>query len=235
MQRKKRLLHKIGVHYMFLPFGPKLRLELHFNPLQLGYGQWVNWPMALMWLCIKTRAPWSHKLNVCGGNSSSKSLDHFSSHGDLGIPCFRKPPNGSSRCWSPTYTRSWVLICFDPFSSLSDDIGQIHNNTVQKHYRITATKWIQMGYKIPPAQLHPNKGHNWPYIYIYIINDVQYVYNVYSLFIMHVGFHKTIESPFHILPGWPPSSSEPTGLFVFPLEISDGSISGRHLAHSCGF
>ena len=49
---------------MFLPFGPKLRLELHFNPLQLGYGQWVNWPMALMWLCIKTRAPWSHKTFV---------------------------------------------------------------------------------------------------------------------------------------------------------------------------
>lgn len=167
MQRKKRLLHKIGVHYMFLPFGPKLRLELHFNPLQLGYGQWVNWPMALMWLCIKTRAPWSHKLNVCGGNSSSKSLDHFSSHGDLGIPCFRKPPNGSSRCWSPTYTRSWVLICFDPFSSLSDDIGQIHNNI---QYKSITESRLPNGSKWDIKSLQPNSiptrvttGH----IYIY--------------------------------------------------------------------
>ena len=132
------------------------------------------------------------------------------------------------------------VMGFDMFWSIPISIGWHRANsqqhTVQKQYRITATKWIQLGYKIPPAQLHPNKGHNWPYIYIYYKWCT--VYNLYSLFIIyiiHVGFHKTIESPFHILPSWPPSSSEPTGLFVFPFEISDGSISGRHLAHRCGF
>ena len=142
-----------------------------------------------------------------------------------------------SRCWSPTYTRrSWVLICFDPFPSLSDDIGQIHNNI---QYKSNTESRLPNGSNWDIKSLQPNSiptrvttGH------IYIYYKWCTVYNLYSLFIIyiiHVGFHKTIESPFHILPSWPPSSSEPTGLFVFPFEISDGSISGRHLAHRCGF